>query len=199
MKRRPDTPITAEEVMGWFAAAKVPGARPKTGRPAPRLGLFAGAKLNDELLAAAQKFAVLVERRRGPKDAYAHAIARANARAIARPLSEWIDASHAYLRVLLALPAYLKRLPEVRALAAALRPVVAFPASKRGRPTDGGTLAAVEFMTALEASLPKRASKRARGEIVVSALRACGYGVEKTVENIARADRRRRAKAEKRT
>jgi hypothetical protein len=129
---------------------------------------------------------VLVERRRGPKDA--------NARANARPLTEWIDASHAYLRVLRTLPACLKRLPEVHALAEALRPVVAFPASKRGRPTDGGTLAADEFMTALEASLPTRTSKRARREIVVSALRACGYGGEKTVENIARTDRHRRAK-----
>ena len=79
MNPRPDGPITAEEVMGWFEAAKVPGAKPKTDRPAPRLGLFSGAKLSDELLAAAEFFAALVERWRGPKDRDAHADERAMA------------------------------------------------------------------------------------------------------------------------
>lgn len=164
MTPRPDGPITAEEVMGWFEAAKVKGATPE----------------------AAEYFAALAELRRGPKDRDAHADARA--------LNELVNASHDFLRLLLNLPAYLQRLPEVRALALALKSVVMFPASARGRPTADSTLAAVRFMDALAAVLPKRTSKRARLEIAQRALRACGYGVEKTVENIARTDRHRRAK-----
>jgi hypothetical protein len=135
---------------------------------------------------AAEIFATLVERWRGPKDRDAHADERA--------MIELFNASHRFLNELLALPPYLKRLPEVRALALALKPVVAFPAGKRGRPTSGATHAEKRFMDALADVLPKRTSKRARMAIVAHALRACGWGFEKTVENIARAERRRRAK-----
>ena len=164
MNPRPDGPITADKVARWFEAAKVKGATPE----------------------AAEFFATLVERWRGLNDPDIHAGARA--------LSEWATASHGFLRLLLNLPAYLQRLPEVRALALALKPVVAFPAGKRGRPTSGATHAEKRFMDALADVLPKRTSKRARMAIVAHALRACGWGFEKTVENIARADRRRRAK-----
>jgi hypothetical protein len=164
MTPRPDGPITAEEVMGWFEAAKVKGATPE----------------------AAEYFAALAELRRGPKDRDAHADARA--------LNELVNGSHVFLRLLLNLPAYLQRLPEVRALALALKPVVMFPASARGRPTDDGTRAAADFNAALEASLPQRTSKRARREIVASALQACGWSEAKNAANIARAERRRRAK-----
>jgi hypothetical protein len=167
MNPRPSAPITAKEVLGWFEAAKVRGAT----------------------LEAAEYFAALSERRRGPKDGDAHADARA--------LSELVNASHGFLRLLLTLPAYLQRLPEVRALALALRPVVAFPPSARGRPTDDGTRAAADFMVALETVLPQRTSKRARLEIVQRALRACGWGAEKNISNIQRADRRRRAKTKR--
>ena len=122
MNPRPDGPITAGEVARWFEAAKVKGATPE----------------------AAEFFAVLVERWRGPKDRDAHADERA--------MIELFNASHRFLNELLALPPYLKRLPEVRALALALKPVVAFPAGKRGRPTSGATHAAKRFMDALATS-----------------------------------------------
>lgn len=180
MTPRPDGPITAEKVMGWFEAAKVKGATP-------------------ESMAA---FAEMVERRRALNEAALHPVIQDSSRA----LGEYIAACRTLQGVLDRLPNWLQKGSDVSKLRAALapvvqleaellpfRPVIRVPASARGRPTDDGTRAAADFNAALEASLPKRTSKRARMAIVERALRACGYGVEKTVENIARADRRRRA------
>lgn len=181
MKRRPDTPITTKEAMGWFEAAKVKGATP-------------------ESMAA---FAEMVERRRALNEAALHPVIQDSSRA----LGELIAACRTLQGVLDRLPNWLQRGWDVPKLRAALvpvvqlegellpfRPVIRVPASARGRPTDDGTRAAADFNAALEASLPQRTSKRARREIVASALQACGWSEAKNAANIARAERRRRAK-----
>jgi hypothetical protein len=164
VKARATVPITPEMVRGWFVAA--------------------GAWDTSE--EAAALVADLCERYR--------TLNSDEIREGERALARWVTASHDYLQVLLGLPDYLKRLPEVRALAIALKPVVRYPADKRGRPTDAGTRATAALTDALAAVLPSSTTVRARHQITEAALRACGWGEEKTSENIARTLRRRRSR-----
>lgn len=157
MKRRPDRPITVEEILGWFAAAKVLGATPESVAP----------------LALA-----LEQWRRHRADHAADAALQDMQRRVAE-IRKAAGTLHRLIGDAVKVPDYgpvFARAPEVVDLVGAIANFSdAVPAAPRNRPPSEMVLTGSRIRKLIDRVVPSDASETARRRILRDALLRLGF------------------------